>query len=76
MKHVFVRLHIHTLSPKAYALGFQPQPLLDRIISPQLDLAAGSQHTLPRQSERAVQRSRHQARISRQARCPRYRAVG
>jgi len=46
-----MRLHIHAPPAKAHTLRFQPEPLLHRRISAQLDLPASAQYALPRQSK-------------------------
>ena len=54
-----VRLHVYAPPAEAHAFGFQPQPLFNRGIPTQLDLAAGAEHALPGQSERSMQHSRY-----------------
>jgi len=75
-KPEFVGLHIDPPSAKAHTLGLEPQSLLDRRISRQLDCAAGSQDSLPRQSIGSPQDPRHQSRSSRKPGSSRDRAIG
>jgi hypothetical protein len=56
-----MRLHVHPASAETDAFCFQPQSLLDGIISTQLDFATCSENSLPRQSEGPVQRTRYLA---------------
>ena len=70
------RPHIHLSPSKPYALSFQPQSLLDRRISGQLDLPPGSQHALPRQSKSLAQHARHASRRSWKSRRLRHAAIG
>jgi hypothetical protein len=70
-----MRLHIHAPPAKPHALSLQPKSLLDGRVAGQLDLAAGSQHTLPRQPKSAPQSSRHLTSSPRKSRSPRHSPI-
>ena len=69
------RPHIHFSPSKPYALGFQPQSLLDRRIAGQLDLAPSSKHALPWQSKSPPEHACHQSCRSRKSRRLRHPAI-
>ena len=68
-------LHIHLPATKAHSLGFQPQALLDRRITAQLNLSARTEHALPRQPKAAIQNASHQPRRPGQTGSLGYRSI-
>jgi hypothetical protein len=44
---MFVRPHVHTSATKRHSFRFQAQPLLNRMVAAQLDLAARAHNPVP-----------------------------
>ncbi len=71
-----MRLHIHFPPAKAHALSLQPEPLLHRGITSQLDLPACPSTRCQGNPKPRLQYPRHHPRRSRQSRGPRNRTIG
>jgi len=58
----FMHLHIHPPASEPDTFSFEPQSLLDRRVTPQLNLPARSQYTLPGKSIAPSQHARYDPR--------------
>ena len=73
---MLVSPHIDPAAAEADTFGFEPKALFEGGVAAQLDLSAGAQHTLPRQSISAVEHFRNLAGTARQSGGAGHGAVG
>jgi hypothetical protein len=52
-------LHVYAAAAENHSFGFQPEPLLDRVVASQFDFAAGTQNALPGKPEGTVENHRY-----------------
>lgn len=69
-------LHVNAAPAKPHTLSIESEPLLDRRVSGELDMAARAEHALPRQSESSSEDSRHLSCCAGKSRRSRDRSVG
>jgi hypothetical protein len=58
---VFVQFHVHLAASEGDAFSFQPESLLEGVVSAQFDSASGAQDALPGQAHGAAERRYHLA---------------